>query len=146
MNVSHTVNSLSKPDPQYNEDNSVKTRTWCIIIYQCTYIYIPWHNSHLYYLIEQTFFSMSLSDASEHIGWISAKRILFHIIGPWYLIPVFVKFDTRKGYVQMLSTPGIVLVNCVIIWEEIVKYCRYMFTKNFEHKFPHKVNINLLYV
>ena len=44
----------------------------------------------------------------------------------------------------MLSTPGIVLLNFVIICEEIIKYIRYIFMKNFKHKLLHKVKINLI--
>ena len=98
MSVSQKMIDLSEPaDPQYNEGNSVKTRTRCIavniyacintyIFYDIIYTFIIWLNKH--------FFSIILNDASEHIWLILALRILFQMIGPWYL---FVKFDTQKG-------------------------------------------------
>ena len=98
--MSQKVTSVSQTDPQYNERNCVKTRTRCITvnIYTCINTYIFYNIIHTFIIwLNRHFFSMILKDASEHIGLISALRILFHMIGPWHLIPVLVKFDTHKG-------------------------------------------------
>ena len=98
--VSLKVTSVSQPDPHYNERNCVKTRARCITlnIYTSINTYISYDIIHTFIIwVDRHYISIILNDASEHIGLISALRILFHMIGPWYLIPVLVKFDTHKG-------------------------------------------------
>ena len=45
----------------------------------------------------------------------------------------------QRSYVQMLSTPGMVLMNCIMTWKEIAKYIQYTSMENFKHKFPLKI-------
>ena len=83
--------TITSPDPSDTGDINIYTciDTYTYIFYDIIHTLIIWLSRH--------FFSIILKDASEHIGLISALRILFHMIGPWYLIPVLVKFDTHKG-------------------------------------------------
>ena len=91
------------------------------------------------------FLSIFLKDSSEQSIFNLVLRIWFHMITPWYLIPVWHKLESFGGTCKLNDVlESFMFMNLVIIHKETLKYISKFFMIHIIHEFSDKVNIDVL--